>query len=507
MKHSYSNDDTCFSIDVIDEILEEDFDALLNEGTENVAADHLSRIENDETSDDSEVDDNFPRETLMEINTEDEPWFADFANYLTANTPSRRNPTFSKMPKALISDSGTHFCNKIIEKTMKRYGVNHRFSTSYHPQTSCQVENTNISLKRILEKTIKDNLAIWSRKLDDALWAFRTAYETPTETTPYKLKYGKNYHLPFEIEHRAYWALKNYNLDLITAGEKRIFVSSRFGYKPLSVDSSNQSYSTSTPLTLVGYLVFFRICIVVFFLADYQGSVMSLQVPELSTLAVKLGGLYMAEDDREGASCSMVLDVGVPAELTGTGTARAGETGLLTGGGSRSFSSKEKVFLGVLVKGVKYPPPPLLDSDPSKKRRHTFDASGSLQPPAPQSSAWKMTDTRKAPSSSSKQQSGPHAEQPVEDIPMPDTANISELEDTDSAHLPKIKPRSEWLKPILEEDGPETPEPDWSSPTNDLPEPENNWANALTKSYKDLEENKLLWKTGDMGRRNSASLI
>ncbi|GKA03016.1 hypothetical protein Tco_0675797 [Tanacetum coccineum] len=63
---------------------------------------------------------------------------------------------------------------------MKRYGVNHRFSTSYHPQTSCQVENTNSALKIILEKTVKDNPAIWSRKRDDALWAFHTAYKTPT---------------------------------------------------------------------------------------------------------------------------------------------------------------------------------------------------------------------------------------------------------------------------------------------------------------------------------------
>ncbi|GKE20154.1 reverse transcriptase domain-containing protein, partial [Tanacetum coccineum] len=128
-----------------------------------------------------------------------------------------------RMPKALIRDRGTQFCNKIMEKTMKRYGVNHRFSTSYHPQTSGQVENTNKALKRILEKTVKDNFAIWSRKLNDALWAFHTAYKTPTGTTPYKLIYGKNYHLPFEIEHRAYWALKNCNPDLITAGEKRMF--------------------------------------------------------------------------------------------------------------------------------------------------------------------------------------------------------------------------------------------------------------------------------------------
>ncbi|GJU38363.1 reverse transcriptase domain-containing protein [Tanacetum coccineum] len=127
-----------------------------------------------------------------------------------------------EMPKALISDRVTHFCNKIMEKTMKRYGVNHCFSTSYHPQTSGQVENTNSALKRILEKTVTDNLAIWSRKLDDAL-SFCTAYKTPPGTTPYKLIYGKNFHLPFEIEHRAYWALKNCNQDLIAAGEKRMF--------------------------------------------------------------------------------------------------------------------------------------------------------------------------------------------------------------------------------------------------------------------------------------------
>ncbi|GJX00341.1 reverse transcriptase domain-containing protein [Tanacetum coccineum] len=119
------------------------------------------------------------------------------------------------MPKALISDKGTHFCNKIIDKVMKRYVVTRRFSISHHPQTSGQVENMNRALKRILEKTVKDNPVVWSRKLDDALLAFRTAYKTPTRTTSYKLLYGKNYHLSFEIEHRAYWAFKNWNPDLI----------------------------------------------------------------------------------------------------------------------------------------------------------------------------------------------------------------------------------------------------------------------------------------------------
>ncbi|GKA15453.1 reverse transcriptase domain-containing protein [Tanacetum coccineum] len=193
-------------------LLLQEFDIKIKDkiGTENVAADHLSRIDNDETSDDSDVDDNFLGETLMEIITNDTPCFTDFANYLVGDDI----PKGMTMPKALICDRGTHFCNKIMEKTMKRYGVNHRFSTSYHPQTSGQVENTNRALKRILEKTGKDNPAIWSRKLDDALWAFRTAY---------KLIYGKNYHLPFKIEHRAYWAIKNCNPDLIAAGEKRMF--------------------------------------------------------------------------------------------------------------------------------------------------------------------------------------------------------------------------------------------------------------------------------------------
>ncbi|GJX83001.1 reverse transcriptase domain-containing protein [Tanacetum coccineum] len=108
------------------------------------------------------------------------------------------------MPKALISDRGTHFSNKIMERTMKRYGVNHRFSTSYHPQTSGQVENTNRALKRILEKTVKDNLAIWLRKLDDALWAFRTAYKTPTDLIAAGEKRMFQLHELDELRHQAY---------------------------------------------------------------------------------------------------------------------------------------------------------------------------------------------------------------------------------------------------------------------------------------------------------------
>ncbi|GJW69913.1 reverse transcriptase domain-containing protein, partial [Tanacetum coccineum] len=70
------------------------------------------------------------------------------------------------------------------------------------------------------ERTVGENRASWSDKLDDALWAFRTAFKTLIRCTPYKLVYGKACHLPIELEHKAYWALKHYNFDLKTASPR-----------------------------------------------------------------------------------------------------------------------------------------------------------------------------------------------------------------------------------------------------------------------------------------------
>ncbi|GJT08513.1 reverse transcriptase domain-containing protein [Tanacetum coccineum] len=126
-----------------------------------------------------------------------------------------------RTPRAIISDRGTHFCNDQFAKVMSKYGVTHRLATAYHPQTSGQVEVSNRGLKRILERTVGENRASWSDKLDDALWAFRTAFKTPIGCTPYKLVYGKSCHLPIELEHKAYWALKHANFDLKTAGDHR----------------------------------------------------------------------------------------------------------------------------------------------------------------------------------------------------------------------------------------------------------------------------------------------
>nr|GFB08099.1 reverse transcriptase domain-containing protein [Tanacetum cinerariifolium] len=84
-----------------------------------------------------------------------------------------------------------------------------------------QVKVTNRGLKRILERTVGENHALWSDKLEDALWAFRTVYKTLIGCTPYRLVYDKACHLPLELEHKAYSALKHINFDLKTAGDHR----------------------------------------------------------------------------------------------------------------------------------------------------------------------------------------------------------------------------------------------------------------------------------------------
>nr|GEV63758.1 reverse transcriptase domain-containing protein [Tanacetum cinerariifolium] len=129
--------------------------------------------------------------------------------------------------KALPTNDAQVVC-KFLKSLFARFGtscaiisdrVTHHLATAYHPQTSGQVEVSNRGLKRILERTVGENCAFWSDMLDDALWAFRTAFKTPIGCTPYKLIYGKACHLPIELEHKAYWALKHCNYDLLTAGE------------------------------------------------------------------------------------------------------------------------------------------------------------------------------------------------------------------------------------------------------------------------------------------------
>nr|GEV10606.1 reverse transcriptase domain-containing protein [Tanacetum cinerariifolium] len=212
-----------------------DFKVLDTKEVENLAADHLSRLENpyENMLDPKGINETFPLETLSMVTFRGDSsasWFADFANYQVEAKALPTNDArvvckflkslFARFgaPRAIISDRGTHFCNEQFAKVMLKYGVTHRLSTAYHPQTSGQVEVSNRGLKRILARTIGENRASWSDKLDDALWAFRTAYKTPIGCTSYKLVYGKACHLLIEIEHKAYWALKQANFDLAIAG-------------------------------------------------------------------------------------------------------------------------------------------------------------------------------------------------------------------------------------------------------------------------------------------------
>nr|GFB02842.1 reverse transcriptase domain-containing protein [Tanacetum cinerariifolium] len=121
--------------------------------------------------------------------------------------------------KTIISDHGTHFYNDQFARVMSKYGVTHRLSTAYHPQTSGQVEVTNRGLKRILKRTVGENRALWTDKLNDTLWAFRTAFKTLIGCTPYRHVYGKSCHLHLELEHKAFLALKHDNFDLKTTGD------------------------------------------------------------------------------------------------------------------------------------------------------------------------------------------------------------------------------------------------------------------------------------------------
>ncbi|XP_057759516.1 uncharacterized protein LOC130979959 [Arachis stenosperma] len=258
-------------------LLLQEFDIEIKDkkGVENKVADHLSRIPCEEGSTPStHINECFPDEQLMIIHKA--PWFADIANFKATGslplefnkhqrkkliielfdvwgidfmgpfptsysnnyilvavdyvskwveaiaTPTNDNKVVINflrkhifcrfgVPRAIISDGGSHFCNKPLEALLLKYGVKHKVATPYHPQTSGQAEISNRELKRD-----------WSIKLDDALWAYRTAFKTPIGMSPYQLVYGKAYHLPLELEHKAFWALKLLNLDSKAAGERRM---------------------------------------------------------------------------------------------------------------------------------------------------------------------------------------------------------------------------------------------------------------------------------------------
>nr|GEU48441.1 reverse transcriptase domain-containing protein [Tanacetum cinerariifolium] len=208
-------------------LLLQEFDIIIRDmkGTKNLTADHLSRLENPHKDEleNKDINENFPLEILandiLKACHEGPTGGHHGANFTAKKVEAKALPTndarvvvkilkslFARFrtPRAIINDRGTYFCNEQFAKVKLKYGVTHRLSTGYHPQTSRQVEVSNRGLKRILKRTVCENRASWSEKLEDALWAFRSAYKTPIGCTPYKLVYGKSCHLPIELEHKAY---------------------------------------------------------------------------------------------------------------------------------------------------------------------------------------------------------------------------------------------------------------------------------------------------------------
>nr|XP_009803797.1 PREDICTED: uncharacterized protein LOC104249118 [Nicotiana sylvestris] len=186
-------------------VKEFDFEVKDRKGTQNKVADHLSRLEEvGRPKGDLEINDAFPDEHILALSSTFSPWYADIANYLVSDLIPEGLESYQKkkflrdcrqyyweepflfrvcadnvIRRAILSDGGSHFCNKAFTGLLEKYGVKHKVAAPYHPKSSGQVEVSNREIKRILAKTVNENWTDWSRKLDDALWVYRTTYKTP----------------------------------------------------------------------------------------------------------------------------------------------------------------------------------------------------------------------------------------------------------------------------------------------------------------------------------------
>nr|GEW49446.1 hypothetical protein [Tanacetum cinerariifolium] len=199
---------------------------LLDSGAKNLAADHLLRLENPDlgTFTEEEIADKFPDEHLMILKTklhEDEPWLFARFGVLKALISDRgaKNLAADHLLRLENPDLGTFTEEEIADKFPDEHLM--ILKTKLHEDEPCIYKDAKYYVIRCNACQRSGNISSRSEMPQNNIQAFRTAYKTPTRCTPFRLVYEKACHLPVEIKHKAYWALKQCNMDLTAVAKNR----------------------------------------------------------------------------------------------------------------------------------------------------------------------------------------------------------------------------------------------------------------------------------------------